>query len=224
MRANPMTSSGGGLLMVISGPSGAGKSTVIRTLLETGLMKEPPFFSVSATTRAPRAGEREGVHYHFIGRDQFQALIDSDGLLEYAEYAGHLYGTPRAPVEEHLLQNRCVLLDIDVQGALQIRRCRPDAVLVFLLPPSWEELERRLRERKSELEDKIRRRLAIAHREFTNIRLYDYVIFNHSVEAAAEELSVIIRAELCRVTRKLPVFEGGVTHAGTVFEPTDGEY
>jgi guanylate kinase len=200
-----MMRDGAGVLVVISGPSGAGKSTVIRELLSAeDRFEKPLFFSVSSTTRPPRAGERDGVHYHFISRADFEALIECDGLLEYAEYAGQCYGTPRAPVEECLARGGCALLDIEVQGAMQVRRRRPDAVLVFLMPPSWEELERRLRGRRSEPEEKIARRLAIAHEEFNYIGVYDYVIFNDSVEKAAQQIEAVIRAERCRAARQLP--------------------
>jgi guanylate kinase len=195
---------GAGVLIVISGPSGAGKSTVIRELLSAEKRFEKPlFFSVSSTTRAPRAGEKDGVHYHFVSRADFETLIERDGFLEYAEYAGHCYGTPRAPVEQYLAEGGCALLDIEVRGAMQVKSRRPDAVLVFLMPPSWEELEKRLRGRQSEPEEKIVRRLAIAHEEFNYIGDYDYVVFNDSVEKAAQQIEAVIRAERCRVARQL---------------------
>lgn len=197
-----------GILMVVSGPSGAGKSTVIKTLLKRkDEFSHPLFFSVSATTRTPRAGEQDGGDYHFLSGEEFEALLMTDGLLEHADYAGCHYGTPRAPVEACLRQGGCALLDIEVQGAMQVRRNFPKAVLVFLMPPTWEELERRLRGRKSEPEETIRRRLTIACEEFEFIDEYNYIIFNHSVDESADQLAAIVKAECCRVTRQLPWLE-----------------
>ena len=196
-----------GLLLVISGPSGAGKSTVIRGLLACGaVMGHPLRFSISATTRLPRPGEQDGVEYHFITEKAFETLVEAGGFLEYAGYAGRHYGTPRAEVERHLTDGTCIILDIEVQGALQVKARQPDAVLVFLMPPSLPELERRLRERKSEDEQKILRRLDIAQEEFRYIREYNYIVCNNTVEEAAGQLAAIIQAEYCRVERQLPVY------------------
>lgn len=197
-----------GILMVVSGPSGAGKSTVIKTLLQKHeSFSHPLFFSVSSTTRAPRPGEVDGADYHFVTNEAFEDLLMVDGFLEHASYAGCHYGTPLAPVQASLKQGGCVLLDIEVQGAMQVKRRCPSAVLVFLMPPTWQELERRLRSRKSEPEDKILRRLTIAFEEFEFIDAYDYIIFNHSVEKAADQLAAIVKAECCRVRRQLPWLE-----------------
>jgi guanylate kinase len=199
-----------GLLLVVSGPSGVGKSTVIkRLLLRERELDRPLYFSVSVTTRAPRAGEAEGADYRYLSEEAFGALADSDGLLECAEYAGARYGTPRAPVEETLCQGGCAILDIEVRGAMQVRARRPDAVLAFLMPPSWEELERRLRGRRSEPEWKILRRLDIARQEFARVGAYDYIVLNHSVAEAADQLAAIIRAESCRIARRRGLPEWG---------------
>ena len=153
------------------------------------------FLSVSATTRGPRQGEIDGVHYHFIDDDAFLKMIDRDQLLEHAGYAGNFYGTPRIPVDEALDQGRDVMLEIDVQGAQQIYAKRPDAVRIFLAPPSWSELERRLVNRGTDSADKIRQRLTRARDEMALAVDYDYFIINDDVERAAAELNDIFRVE-----------------------------
>ena len=184
-----------GSLVVVTGPSGAGKGTVLRLVLER---LPETYFSVSATTRAPREGEADGVHYHFLTRAQFEALIAADRLLEHAEYAGNYYGTPADPVDEELARGRDVLLEIELQGALQIKRKRPDALLVFLAPPSFAELERRLRGRGTESEETIARRLSIARRECASMEEFHYVVVNDLADEAADELCAILRAARCR--------------------------
>jgi guanylate kinase len=184
-----------GKLVVVSGPSGAGKSTVIGHLLKR---RDDISFSVSATTRAPRPGETEGVSYFFLSRAEFDALVAQGELLEHAEYAGNCYGTPKAPVAEKLRQGRTVILDIEVQGAAQVKEAMPEAVLVFLTPPGIEELERRLRGRGTDTEEKIRLRLETARREYKLAPRYDYIVINDIAEEAAAELDAIITAEKCR--------------------------
>ena len=151
-----------GILVIVSAPSGCGKSTVLRCLMQ----KRPKLhFSVSATTRQPRAGERDGVEYFFVTRERFMQMVEEDAFLEHAEFVGNHYGTPRAEVEQRLEDGYDVYLDIDVQGALQVRAKRPETLLIFILPPSMEELERRLISRGKDDMETIRRRLAEAARE-----------------------------------------------------------
>ena len=144
-----------GILFVLTGPSGVGKGTVLKEVRA----HKPLFYSISATTRAPRAGEQDGVHYHFMTRETFRQLAEQGGFLEHAEFSGNCYGTPAAPVDEELQAGRDVLLEIEVQGAMQVKDIRPEAVRIFLAPPSFEELERRLIGRGTEEPEVIQRRL-----------------------------------------------------------------
>ena len=184
-----------GVLVIVSGPSGAGKSTVI-----SGVSKRRSDlrFSVSATTRAPRAGEVDGVDYWFRTREEFREMIEADAFLEHAEYVGNFYGTPREPVDENIMSGYNVILDIEVQGAAQVMEKRPDAVSVFLCPPSLEELEHRLRNRGTDSEEKILERLTTARREYAQAHKYDYIIINDVIEDAVRELDAILTAERCR--------------------------
>jgi len=177
---------------VISGPSGVGKGSVVRRLLE----RDPGglWFSVSWTTRPPRPGERDGREYRFVSDQAFDELVASDALLEWAEVFGHRYGTPAEDVERARAAGRDVLLEIDVQGARQVKQRAPDAVLVFLVPPNREELERRLRTRGTEDERTLARRLAEAERELTEASWFDHVVVNDDLERAADEVLAIIAA------------------------------
>jgi guanylate kinase len=188
-------------VVVVSAPSGAGKSTVLERVLKRvkGLR-----FSVSHTTRAPRAGEVDGVHYHFVAREAFDALKDGGGLLEWARVHGELYGTGRAELEAARQQGLDLLLDLDVQGAAQVRIAIPDAVSIFLLPPSFEDLERRLRGRGADDEATIERRLARASEEVQLYRHYDYVVVNDELETCVAAVDTIIAAARCRTSRAEP--------------------
>lgn len=184
-----------GRLIVISGPSGAGKSTVVFKALEG---RNDTCFSVSATTRKPRPNEVDGREYFFVDLDKFRDMVANDEFLEHAEYVANSYGTPRAYVEKKLNEGYNVLLDIEVQGAQQVHEKMPDAVMIFIVPPSLEELERRLRGRGTDSERKIEARLMRAREEYAAADFYDYVIVNDDADAAAKEFAAIITAERCR--------------------------
>lgn len=181
-----------GLLLVLSGPSGVGKGTV-RALVADRLGRDVAV-STSVTTRAPRPGEVDGLDYHFVDRAAFDRLVERDALLEWAEFAGNRYGTPRSAVEDAVADGRVALLEIEVQGALQVRRAAPDALLVFLLPPSWEALERRLRGRDTEDDATIRRRLAIAEREVEVGASFDVQVVNDDLDDTVEEVVALVAA------------------------------
>ena len=184
-----------GKLLVISGPSGAGKSTVVFKAIEG---REDICFSTSVTTRSPRPGEVDGREYFFVNFERFREMVENDELLEHAEYVANRYGTPRAYVEQRMAEGMNVLLDIEVQGARQVRKKMPEAVLIFIAPPSIEELERRLRGRGTDTEAAIEGRLSRARQEFQEADFYDYLIVNDDVEKAAAKLNAIIEAEHCR--------------------------
>ena len=189
-----------GLLIVISGPSGVGKGTVISKLVERGAA-----LSVSATTRAPRPGEIDGVHYSFISEEEFGEMARRGEFLEHAEYVGCSYGTPAAQADKLLDSGRDVILDIEPRGAMQVRDRRPDAVLIFIIPPDMEELASRLRGRATESEQKIAERLAKAREELPlACERYDYIVTNDNVERAAEDILGIIRSERLRAPRRAP--------------------
>ncbi|GAB4319309.1 MAG: guanylate kinase [Candidatus Zixiibacteriota bacterium] len=198
-KATPRSWTGIPLNVIISSPSGGGKTTVIRQLRR----RHPEFlYSLSVTTRERRRGERNGVHYTFVDRDEFQALIDRVQLLEWAEVHGDRYGTPRRNVEDARRRKRVLLFDIDVQGAASIRRREPSVVSIFLLPPSWSELKRRLESRGSETQAKLRKRLQTARRELTRVGEYDYWITNDRLSDCVTDCEAVIRAELLRRERQ----------------------
>lgn len=183
-----------GLLIVLSGPSGCGKGTMVAEILKRG----DCVVSVSATTRAPREGEVDHVHYHFITREEFERRIAEDGFLEHAQYVGNYYGTPRKEVEEMRAQGKHVILEIEVQGAFQIREKCPDAILVFTIPPMLDELRRRLHKRGTETEEVIEQRVARAAEELPLAKQYDYIILNDDLQDAVDDFGAMIRAEMLK--------------------------
>ena len=195
-----------GKTFIVSGPSGVGKSTVLKALLET---RRNLYFSVSATTRAPRPGELDGVHYHFMDVDSFRKWIAKEQFLEYAEYVGNFYGTPKRYVDEAMEAGKDVILDIEVQGAIQVVSKRPETVRIFIAPPSWEELERRLTQRGTDSREKIQKRLLRAKVEFQTAHTYDYFVINDTVENAVRELDAIMTAEHCKPRERMEIISGG---------------
>ncbi len=187
-----------GVLLVLSGPSGAGKGTICQKLREN---RNDLSYSVSATTRAPRKGEVDGKDYFFLTIDRFKEMIANDEMLEYAEIYGNYYGTPRSYVMNILDQGRDVVLEIDPQGALQIKKRFPDAVFVFIVPPSLDELTKRIYKRGTDSEEVIKRRLSAATSELAYASKYDYIIVNDEVEKASKKVSNIIDAERNRAVR-----------------------
>lgn len=191
-----------GMLIVISGPSGVGKGTLVKQLAK--LMPELQL-SISVTTRSPRPGEENGKHYFFRTEEQFQEMVKNGDLLEYAQFVnGLFYGTPRAYVEEKIAAGQDVLLEIDVKGAIQVKERWPTGVYIFILPPTMEELEERLRKRQTEAAEAIRQRLSVAVDELNFIPLYDYQVVNDDLDISTRKLQSIIVAERCRVSRRLP--------------------
>lgn len=187
-----------GTLFVVSAPSGAGKTTLCREVRE----RLPDLaYSVSYTTRTPRPGEQDGVDFWFVSEERFRALLSRHEFAEWATVHGNLYGTHATTLEAALAEGRDVLLDIDTQGAAQLRGRHPEAVLVFIVAPSMAELEQRLRERRSDARVEIDRRLARAREEVALWRKYDYLIVNRDVKEALEQLTAIVQAERCRVSR-----------------------
>ena len=180
-----------GLKIVLSGPSGSGKGTIVKELIKD----EQFLISISATTRSPRQGEEEGVHYFFKTREEFEEMIAGSELLEYAEFCGNYYGTPKAFIEDSVKNGKDVILEIEVEGAMQIKKIYPEAVFIFVVPPSLTELENRLVGRNTEAREAIDQRLTRAKEELALYTQYDYVVVNDRLVEAIDEIKCIVRAE-----------------------------
>jgi guanylate kinase len=185
-----------GLLIIVSGPSGAGKGTICKELINRD---NSIIVSVSATTRHPRNAEVDGISYHFLSRDKFEEMIANDGFLEHACVYDNYYGTPKDFVVEKITQGKNVLLEIDIQGALQVKKRYPEGIFVFILPPSMDTLKNRIVGRGSETPESLKKRLSCAVNEIELIKNYDYFIINDTVATATDTLQAIITAEKCRV-------------------------
>ncbi|GEM_PF-32168 len=191
-----------GVPVVISGPSGVGKGSIISVVVER---HQEISVSTSMTSRPPRSSEKDGVHYYFVDRPTFLKRIEDGMLLEWAEVYGELYGTPKAPLIRNLESGRDVIMELDVQGGVSVKKALPDACLIFVLPPSWQEQGQRLRGRGTESEEEVQRRLSVVDEELTYLKHYQYIVINRSVEQAAERVRNIIMAERCRRAHLEPV-------------------
>ncbi len=189
-----------GVLLVVSGPSGAGKGTLCKALRQN---HPEILISISATTRSSRAGEQDGVNYFFIDKENFEKRIDQEDFLEYAQVYDNYYGTPKAFVIERLMEGTDVLLEIDIQGALQVRKKYPEGVFIFVLPPSMKELKNRIVGRGSETKESLEMRFSSAYEEIDFVKKYDYYIINDTVEEAVHKFESIISAEKSRVFREI---------------------
>lgn len=193
-----------GLLVVVSGPAGVGKGTIVRKMMEN----DPKFiYSISATSRMPRVNESEGRNYYFKTREQFEEMIKKEELIEWVEYCGNYYGTPRSLVCSEIEKGNVVILEIEVDGAINVKRLFPDCVLCFIIPPDFSELEKRLRGRGTDNEESIMKRLIRAKDEFKYIEKYDYIILNDSIENAAQRFFNIVQAEQMRTNRNRVLIE-----------------
>ena len=190
-----------GILIVLSGPSGVGKGTVRRALFASG--GHNLVYSISMTTRKPRAGEIEGVDYYFVTKEEFVKRIKANKFLEYAQFDGNYYGTPADKIDQLLDEGKELLVEIEVEGAMQVKAKRPDAVFIFIAPPSYNSLKERLLTRGTENDEKIKERLEKARRELKMATGYDYIVINDDVDNAADRIKAIIRAEHARCSRSL---------------------
>ena len=188
-----------GQIIVISAPSGAGKGTIIKKLLENNSKNR--WLSVSATSRKPREGEKEGINYYYITEEEFKKRIKEDYFLEYTNYAGNYYGTPKEYIKEKITKGIDVILEIEIEGANNIKKLIPEALFIFIMPPSLKELVRRLKGRGTETNEKIIKRFNAAYKEVNEVTKYNYVVVNDEVDTAVDKIESIIKAERCRVDR-----------------------
>lgn len=188
-----------GQIIVISAPSGAGKGTIIKKLLENNSKNR--WLSVSATSRKPREGEKEGINYYYITEEEFKKRIKEDYFLEYTNYAGNYYGTPKEYIKEKITKGIDVILEIEIEGANNIKKLIPEALFIFIMPPSLKELVRRLKGRGTETNEKIIKRFNAAYKEVNEVTKYNYVVVNDELDTAVDKIESIIKAEKCRVDR-----------------------
>ena len=188
-----------GQIIVISAPSGAGKGTIIKKLLENDSKNR--WLSVSATSRKPRVGEKEGINYYYITEEEFQKRIKQDYFLEYTNYAGNYYGTPREYIKDKISKGIDVILEIEIEGANNIKKLIPEALFIFIMPPSLKELVKRLKGRGTETNEKIIKRFNAAYKEVNEVTKYNYVVVNDEIDTAVDKIESIIKAERCRVDR-----------------------
>lgn len=187
-----------GILFVVSGPSGCGKGTIIKELLKK---KKNLWLSVSCTSREMRDKEIDGKDYYFLSKEEFEAKIHHNEFLEYAEYSNNYYGTPKKYIEQHLNKGEDVVLEIEIIGALKIKKILPDTLFIFILPPSMDELKQRLENRETETKEKINQRFKRAYEEINSVNDYNYVVVNDEIENAVEKIEAILISEKCRVDR-----------------------
>lgn len=193
-----------GLLLVISGPSGAGKGTICKELLRRD---KDMNLSISATTRQPRRGEEEGVNYFFIEREKFKKMMENNEFLEHAEVYSNFYGTPKQWVLDKLEKGEDVLLEIDIEGALNVKEIYPDGVFTFIMPPSMEELKNRIEKRATETKEAMIERLESAYKEIEYVFKYDYAVLNDEVDSAVDNIQAILKAEQCKVNRQRDIID-----------------
>ncbi len=192
-----------GILIIISAPSGAGKGSIIKEMCE---QNENLWVSISATTRNPRPNDQDGVTYYFLSKEEFEEKLKENYFLEYTSYAGNYYGTPKKQIQEHLDQGQDVILEIEIEGAMNVKKRVPEALCVFIMPPSLKELKRRLENRGTDTKEKILERFKIAYKEMNEVTKYNYVVINDDIKVAADKIISIIKAEKCRVDRIEEVF------------------
>ena len=192
-----------GILIIISAPSGAGKGSIIKEMCE---QNENLWVSISATTRNPRPNDQDGVTYYFLSKEEFEEKLKENYFLEYTSYAGNYYGTPKKQIQEHLDQGQDVILEIEIEGAMNVKKRVPEALCVFIMPPSLKELKRRLENRGTDTKEKILERFKIAYKEMNEVTKYNYVVINDDIKVAADKIISIIKEEKCRVDRIEEVF------------------